>query len=81
MSTNIRDPGSATIMHYYEFGFVGLSFLSWLAEKLTDRDKFMSAEEAREFGMVDAVLAHQSSPPDSSSNGDGSEDKVPQVAS
>ena len=30
------------------------------AEKLTDRDKFMSAEEAKEFGMVDQVLAHHS---------------------
>ena len=40
----------------------------------------MSAEEARAFGMVDVVLAHQSSPPDGS-NGDSSEDRVPQVAS
>ena len=30
-------------------------------EQLTDRDKFMSAEEARDFGMVDQVLTHDSS--------------------
>ena len=39
---------------------------SFTAEQLTDRDKFMSAEEARQFGMVDLVLTSQpqSSDPD-----------------
>jgi len=28
-------------------------------ERVTDRDNFMSAEEAREFGLIDHVLSHQ----------------------
>jgi ATP-dependent Clp protease protease subunit len=28
-------------------------------ERDTDRDRFMSAEEAKEYGMVDNVIAHR----------------------
>ena len=31
----------------------------FLVEKMTDRDKFMSAEEAKNFGLIDRVLSHQ----------------------
>ena len=40
-------------------------FYFLFTERLTDRDKFMSAEEAREFGMVDSVLAHHLPPSES----------------
>ncbi len=30
-----------------------------VVERVTDRDNFMSANEAKEFGLVDHVLSHQ----------------------
>ena len=32
-------------------------------ERDTDRDKFMSAEEAMKYGLVDKVLEHMTPPP------------------
>lgn len=34
------------------------SLLSRITEKALERDKFMSPEEAKDFGLIDRVLSH-----------------------
>lgn len=44
-------------------------------EQAVERDKFMSAEEAREFGLVDAVVSRRESPTEGQAGGETAPEK------
>jgi len=47
--------------------------LFFSAEKALERDKFMSPDEARDFGLIDRVLSHPP-PMDNTSSSNGTAD-------